>query len=195
MSPINLKESIWARVRSECSAEIHACLLAIKEHRDLIEEYTRRSLLPGQAEALLKKLSDDPLQDPTAERLEAHALILSKLRAVKENTTVQLNAKRAANIKFMEAEPAMVALEAAATASLDRQTAELVEAERVFFAGYGLPPEPTAVSRLAASLKEAIHNHSFTNGKAQVTGMGGGAGNYVPRLDISSLRMLFMDEA
>jgi hypothetical protein len=89
----------------------------------------------------------------------------------------------------------MVALEDAAAASLDRQITELVAAERAFFAGYGLPPEPTAVSRLAASLKEGIHNYSFANGKAQVTGMGGGAGNYVPRLDISSLRMLFMDEA
>ena len=192
---INLKESIWARVRSDCSAEIHACLLAIKEHQDLISQFTERSLLPGQADAMILKLSGDHLRDPSADRLVAHARILADLKAIAGSATVQHNARRAVNGKFLEAEPAMVALEKAVAESLDRQTAELVEAERVFFAGYGLPQEPTGVSRLAASLKEGIHNHSFTNGKAQVTGMGGGAGNYVPRLDISSLRMLFTDEA
>jgi hypothetical protein len=195
MSPIkNLTATIWTRVRSESAAEIADCSVALKEHRSLVEEYTRRSLLPGQAEAMLKKLSEESLQDPTAERLEAHALILSKLRAIAENLTVQGNARRAVNAKFMEAEPAILAMEKAVAASLDRQTAELVEAERAFFAGYGLPQEQTAVSRLAVSLKESIHNHSFTNGKSQIMGMGGGASDWVPRFDISSLRMLFADE-
>src|ERR1035437_3569196 len=76
MSPIkNLTATIWTRVRSESAAEIADCSVALKEHRSLVEEYTRRSLLPGQAEAMLKKLSEESLQDPTAERLEAHALI------------------------------------------------------------------------------------------------------------------------
>ena len=196
MSPItNLTAKIWTRVRSECAAEIAACCVAIKEHRSLVEEYTRRSLLPSQAEAMLKKLSEEPLNDATPDRLEAHALILSKLRAIAENLTVQGNARRAVNAKFMEAEPAILAMEKAVATSLDRQTAELVEAERAWFEQWGLPYEPTAVSRLAASLKDGIHNHSFTNGKSQIMGMGGGASDWVPRFDISTLRMLFADEA
>jgi hypothetical protein len=85
-------------------------------------------------------------------------------------------------------------MENAVAMSLDRQTAELVEAERTWFSQYGLPQEPTAVSRLAASLKDGTHNHPFTNGKNQIMGMGGGASDWVPRFDISSLRMLFADE-
>jgi len=193
MSTINLRENIWARVRSECAAEVRACALAIKEHHDLIEEYTRRSLLPGQATALLQKLSDEPLQDCTPERAEAHALILSKLRAIKENVTVQTNAQRAVNVKFMEAEPAILAMEKAVAQSLDRQTAELVEAERAFFAGYGLTHEQTAVSRLAESLKEIAHVSSFAHGKSQITGLGGALGAYIPRLTLGTLEILLSD--
>src|ERR1035441_1431733 len=64
---------------------------------------------------------------------------------------------------------------------LDRQTAELVEAERAWFEQWGVPHERTAVSGLAASLKDGIHNHSFSNGKNQIMGMGGGASDWAPR--------------
>ena len=63
--------------------------------------YERRGLLPGVAEALLKKLSEEPLNDATPDRLEVHALILSKLKAIAENLTVQGNARRVVNAKFM----------------------------------------------------------------------------------------------
>src|ERR1035437_9784124 len=167
MSPINLKESIWTRVRSECAAEITACYVALMEHGSLVEEYERLGLLPGVAAALLKKLSEEPLNDATPDRLEAHALILSKLRSIADSPSVQFNARRVLNAKFLAAGPAILAMENAVAMSLDRQTAELVEAERTWFAQYGLPQEPTAVSRLAAALKNGIHNYPFTNGKNQ----------------------------
>ena len=194
MSQTNLRETIWARVRVECSKEISACYSAIQAHRKLVDEMSTKSLLPGQAASMIEKLSRDQLPDPTAERLLAHARILADLRSISANPSVQFNARRAANLKFMVAEPAVLALEKAVADSLDRQIAELVKVEQSWFAQYGLPYEPTAVSRLAASLKEVIHVSSFARGRSQIMGLDGASGEYMPMLDIYGMQMLFAGE-
>src|ERR1035441_56379 len=117
MSPINLKESIWARVRSECSAEIAACSVAIKKHRELLDEYSRRSMMPGQAGAMVKYLSERALEDPNPERLQAHANILAGLQAVAQNQSVQFEACRAVNKLYIAVEGPVLALVQAATDS------------------------------------------------------------------------------
>lgn len=187
-NPINLRETIWARLRTECAAEIKACFLAIKGHQDVIDELTQRNLLPGQAEAMLKYLSENRLENPTPDRLEAHALILSKLKGIAQSPAVQFEAKRQANMKFLEVEPFIVAMESAVEASLDKQIAELVDAERAWFNNYGLPHEETAVSRMATTLKGMAGQHAYSAGKTQVEHA---AMDYVPRINVASFGELF----
>ncbi len=184
----NLRETIWARVRSECASEIRAAFDAIREHQDLISELTSRSLLPGQAEAMLKYLSGNPMENPTPDRIEAHAEILAKLKAVASNPSVQFEARRQANSKFLEVEPFLAAMETAAESSIDRQISELVKIETEFFSGYGFPWEETAISRLANSLKGQVRDHAYANGKIQVDRPGG---DYVPRIPVASFSELF----
>jgi hypothetical protein len=184
----NLRETIWARVRSECADEIRACHAAIQTHQDLVGELTRRSLLPGQAEAMLKHLSENAMDNPTPDRIEAHAEILAKLKAIASNPSVQFEAKRQANGKFLEVEPFIEAMEKAAEASLDRQISELQAVEAEFFSRYGLPPEETAVSRVAVALKGQVSGHAYAVGKDQVLRA---AMDYVPRINTASFAELF----
>jgi hypothetical protein len=184
----NLRESLWSRVRSECAPEIRAAFDAIKEHQGVIDELTRRSLLPGLAEAMLRHLSENPMENPTPERIEAHAEILAKLKAIASNPSVQFEARRQANLKYLTVEPFITAMETAVEASLDRQICELVKAETDFLADYGLPHEQTAISRLAISLKGQAGGHAYAGGKIQVDRA---AGDYVPRIPTASFADLF----
>lgn len=189
ISPItNLRETIFARVRSECAAEIQQAFHAIQSHQSVISDLSRRSLLPGQAEAMLKHLSENPMENPTPDRLEAHAEILGKLKAIASNQSVQFEAKRQANTKFLEVEPFIEAMERAVEASLDLQITELETAETEFFSRYGLPHDETAVSRLAKGLKGQIADHAYKAGKVQALK---GAMDYVPRISADSFRELF----
>ena len=188
MSPINLKESIWARVRSECAAEIDACSVAIKKHRELLDEYTRRSMMPGQAGAMVKHLSEKALENPNPEMLQAHANILAGLQAIAQNPSVQFEACRAVNKLYIAVEGPVLALVQAATDSLDKQIAELVEIERVFLAGYGFPHEASAISRLAVSLKASINSASFNHGMETI--LGHPTSDYAPQLNLGSLGIL-----
>ena len=187
MSPINLKESIWARVRSECSAEIAACSVAIKKHRELLDEYSRRSMMPGQAGAMVKHLSEKALENPNPEMLQAHANILAGLQAIAQNPSVQFEACRAVNKLYIAVEGPVLALVQAATDSLDKQIAELVEIERVFLAGYGFPHEASAISRLAVSLKASINSASFNHGMETI--LGHPTSDCAPQLNLGGLEI------
>jgi hypothetical protein len=188
MSP-NLKQTIMERVRRESGAELKSCLAAFASHASLMQELSARSLLPGTAKLVLEKMRAEPLPDASPENLLCHAKILADLQAVADNKTVQNEARRTANKKFLEVEPAVNALELAVTSSLERQTAEAVQAEREFFEGHGLPWEPTSLSKLPQSL--AVQSASFRSGKAQILALGGTG--YVPRLSMSDFGALVAD--
>jgi hypothetical protein len=87
----------------------------------------------------------------------------------------------------------MMAMQRAAASSLEKQIVELEGAEREFFAYFGLPREETSVTRLAASLKETLHNRSFESGKRTILDYP--SGDYIPRLNMSNLEVLFRDQA
>jgi hypothetical protein len=184
----NLREEILARIRAECDAQIQACRKAIQAHRSLVEEMSAKCLLPGEAARMLTHLSENPLSDPSPDRLQAHAEILSGLRAVAQNPSVSFEAARAVNRLYLEAEPAVTALALAAAQSLENQVAELIEVERVFLAGYGFPHEATAISRLAVSLTAGINSDAFTSGKQTIRNHP--TSETAPRLSLGTLTAL-----
>jgi hypothetical protein len=189
MSPTtNLKESIWQHVRSECGAEINACSEAVQKHEALREEYSRRSMLPGQAEAMVKHLSERALENPNPDMLQAHATILAGLQALAQNPSVQFEACRAVNKLYLAAEGPVLALVQAATTTLDKQISELAEVERSFLAGYGFPYEATAISRLAVSLKSAISADAFNRGKEAI--LNHPRAEVAPQINLASLQVL-----
>jgi hypothetical protein len=193
MSPTtNLKESIWKHVRSECGAEVQACSEAIKKHSDLLDEYSRRSMLPGQADAMVKHLSERALENPNPDMLQAHANVLAGLQAIAHNPSVQFEACRAVNKLYLAAEGPVLALVEAATAALDVQVAELAEVEKNFLAGFGFPYEATAISRLAASLKAGINADAFNRGKEAI--LNHPRAEVAPQINLANLRVLFEDE-
>jgi hypothetical protein len=184
----NLKETIWARVRSECADQIRACFQAIAAHQSILDELTSRSLLPGQALTVLKHLEENRLENPTPDRLLSHANIMANLKAIVSNPSVSDEARRQANAKFMEIEPFIAAMEKAVESSLDRQISELQAAESEFLSRYGLPHEETAVSRIAVALKGQVSNHGYAGGLRQAESF---IGDYVPRVNTTSFEPLF----
>jgi hypothetical protein len=188
----NLKEAIWAHVRSECGAEIQACSEAVQKHQELLGEYSRRSMLPGQAEAMVKHLSERALENPNPDMLQAHATVLAGLQAIANNPSVQFEACRAVNKLYLAAEGPVLALVEAATAMLEKQVAALVDAERTFLAGYGFPHEATAISRLAISLKADISAESFNHGKQAI--LNHPRSDCAPQLTLPSLQALLQGQ-
>jgi hypothetical protein len=190
MSPTtNLKESIWQHVRSKCSAEAQACSEAVQKHEALREEYSRRSMLPGQAEAMVKHLSQKALDNPAPDMLQAHANVLAGLQAISQNPSVQFEACRAVNRLYLAAEGPVLALVEAATAALGVKVAELAEVERNFLAGYGFPYEATAISRLAISLKASINSDAFNRGKEAI--LNHPRAEVAPQINLANLQVLF----
>jgi hypothetical protein len=179
------------RTRRECAAELRSCLAAFATHASLMQELSARSLLPGDAQRMLDKLRGEALHGASPEKLLCHAKILADLQAVADNQSVQDEARRTANRKFLEAEPAVDALEQAVASSLKRQTEEAIQAEREFFEAHGLPWEPTSLSKLPQSL--TVQSASFSGGKNQILGLGGAG--YVPRLSMADFGALVADEA
>ena len=184
----NLREEILARIRVECAGQIEACRKVIQAHRSLVEEMSAKCLLPGESARMLKHLSENPLSDPTTDRLLAHAEILSSLRAIAQNPSVSFEACRSVNKLYLEAEPAVNALVLAAIKSLDGQITELIRAETDWLASYGFPHEATAISRLAVSLKAAINCDAFTRGKQTI--FDHPTSETAPRLGLGTLEVL-----
>ena len=184
-----LRQTIIERTRRECASELKSCLAAFAAHASLMQELSTRNLLPGAARLMLDKLRGEALPAASPEKLLSHAKILADLQAVADNQTIQNEARKIVNTKFLEAEPAVNALELAAASSLKRQTEEAVLAEHEFFESHGLPWEPTSLSKLPQSL--AVQSASFRSGKAQILGLGGTG--YVPRLSMSDFGALVAD--
>src|ERR1039458_3624388 len=187
MSSTNLRATIFNRLRAECQAEIAACVLAVGEHRGLLDNLTSRSLLPGQADAMIKHLSENRMENPTPERLEAHAAILATLKGISQNREVQRQAAGAANQKYAAAEGPILPLVRAASDSIERQIAEIQAAELAFFSGFGVPGEQTSVSRTAISLKAILNSEAFAHGLEQINRPGS---EYMPAINLGGLQPL-----
>jgi hypothetical protein len=190
---LSLKQTIVERCRAECAQQIQSVVLAHKEYQELIGQYAKRALFPGDAERLLAHLREQPLSDNSPAGIEAHAETLGRLQAICSNPTLQTDALRAANSAFEKLKAPVLALEESAAASLGKQLAEIVEAERTFQAGYGLPYFETPVSRAVAALLAGIRNHSFAADREKITG--NPVLNPMSRFDLGGLQMLFSDEA
>jgi hypothetical protein len=186
--PINLRLAIWTRIRNECAAEISACFAAVKAHENVIADLSLRSLLPGQARVMLEHLTQNRLADPSPDKLEAHARILSGLQAIAANDSVQREARYQANDLFLKIGPPLLAMEDAACASIDRQISELEDAEREFFESYGLPREETALMLTAVAVKAALRENPYASGEAQINRPNV---DYVPRISIASFPEYF----
>jgi hypothetical protein len=187
MSSTNLRETMLARVRTECAAEVSATALAVKQHRELLEDLAARSLTPGSADLMIKHLSDNALENPTPERLEAHAAILATLKSISQNRDVQRQASATVNQKYAAAEGPILALVRAASDSLERQLAELQAAEQAFFAGFGLPAEQTSVSRAAISMRSIFNSEAFARGLDQINRPGS---DCTPTINVGGLEIL-----
>jgi hypothetical protein len=152
-----------------------------------------KCLLPGEAARMLTHLSENPLSDPSPEKLISHAEIMSGLRAIKENPSVSFEACRAVNQLYLQAEGPVMELVQAAGKSLEKQVAELVEVERAFFAAYGLPRAQTAISLTAIDLQSAINADAFTRGQESI--LGHPTSETAPQLNLGSLEILLQDQA
>jgi hypothetical protein len=143
---MSLKQTIINRCKADCSEKIQSCLLAVGQYQELLDQYTKRALLPGDAERLLVHLREQPLNDTSPSALEARAEGIARVQAIADSPTIQFNAKRCVDAAFTKLEAPLLELEAAAAKSLEKQLAELVEAERTFAAGYGLPHFNTPIT-------------------------------------------------
>jgi hypothetical protein len=190
---MSLKETIIERCKADCAEQIQSCLLAVGQYRELLAQYTKRALLPGEAERLLVHLREQPLSDNSPAALESHAEIIARVQAIVDSPTIQFNAKRCADAAFLKLAAPLLKLEEAAAASLEKQLAELVEAECNFAAGYGLPHFNTPITEAVKSLLAGIRNHSFAAGTEKVTG--NPILNPVSRLALGGLQVLFADES
>jgi hypothetical protein len=79
----------------------------------------------------------------------------------------------------------------AATASIDKQIVELIQAETDWLASYGFPREATAVTRLAVSLKAGINADAFNHGKEAI--LTHPRAEVTPQLTLANLQVLFQD--
>lgn len=192
-SPLSLREQIWSRVRLECADEIRAVFLAVAEHKTLHAELSTKCLLPNQAKEMLEiQERIFSAESPSAERLAFQNQVLSELKSIAQNPSVQFNAKRNANKLFLAAEPLWSALEVAAEKSLDSIISELVQKELEFFCSFGLPYEETSVKRIALQEKARIRNHPYAHGKKSIVDIP--AGDACPKFDMSGLKFLFLGQ-
>jgi hypothetical protein len=182
------KNTIIERCKAECAEEIQACLQAIEQYQELLADYTKRSLLPGDAKRLLGHLSEQQLSDNSPASLESHAEAIARVQAIVDSPTIQFNAKRCVEAAFANLRAPVLKVEEAAVASIQKQLAELIEAERAFAAGYGLPHFKTPVTDVAASLLASMRNHSFSADREKVTG--NTMLTPLSRLDLGGLQML-----
>ena len=143
----------------------------------------------GKRRKCLKSCNAPKERRPGLRRLLFHAQTLSNLRAISENPSVQHNAGRAVNAKFLAAEGIFQELEIAAEKSFDAQIAELGTAEREFFAGFGLPHETTAVTRIATEEKAKIRAPHYRKTKEMLLNSPGGG--VLAMLNVSGLSELF----
>ena len=191
--PAGLRAQLWGAARLECAAECAAVAAAIAEQQSLHKELSDKCLLYGQAREMLEAMRrTHGEENPTPERLLFHAQTLANLQAIEQNPSVQHNAGRAVNSKFLAAEGIFQELEIAAEKSFDAQIAELVTAERAFFAGFGLPHESTAISRIAAEERAKIRAPHYRRTKEMLLNSPGGG--VLAMLDISGLSELFQDQ-
>jgi hypothetical protein len=156
---MTLLEDIYIVVRAACAEQISAVAAVFKEHSDIIEDLSSRSLLPGQAAQMLKHLSEQHLDDPTPARLESHAAVLASLQAISGNPSVQFSARRAAKIVHDKAEGPLEALRQAVLAAIDREAEALRGQEEAFFSHYNLGWHETPVSRVAVDLRNKTAAH------------------------------------
>jgi hypothetical protein len=188
---MKLQESIYAAVRAECAAQISAVAAVLKEHNDLIEELSVKSLLPGQAAHMLRHLSEQHLEDSTPARLEAHAAILASLRAIDGNEAVQFEARRSAMIVYAKAEEPLEALRQAVLESIERQLTKLRSQEEAWFSGFGLGWEQTAVSCVAVQLRDNVASHPLWPLHLDKRMPENPRSGFVPRRNIAGVQWLF----
>jgi hypothetical protein len=191
MSP--LQKTIVERLKAECAEEIQSLSRAVGNYQELVAEYGRRALLPGNAQRLVAHLREHMPSDNSPAALEAHAAIIAKAQAIVDSPTLQFNAKRAVDAAFTQLEGPVLKLEAAATASLNKILAEMFAAETSFAAGYELPHFDTPITESVKSLLAEVRRHSFADTRKTITGSP--IIFPVSRLDLGGLQMLFVGGA
>ncbi len=184
---MSLKDTLVARITSDCSAEVSACRDAVAAYRKLHEELVATSVLPGYAARMIEYLRVTPLEDPTPARLLAHSGVMADLRAIVGNESVQRQAHKIACEQFCKIEAPMQALLLAAADSLDRAASELRAAEVEFFNRWGVSPERTAVSRTADDLRASINMQTVSTNIERMNGIGS---VWIPDANIYDLEFL-----
>ncbi len=148
--------SIIGRVKAGCVKEVAELKARCFEFSATREFLNLRGLLPGAAKREIDKVNSQIATAQNADEIQKLVDRKSQLVAVQSSYESQFTATRILNLQFMALKPTMVALEQAVEGLLSKQDAELVQAEKEFFATYGLPHQRTAVSNVVAEARTRI---------------------------------------
>ncbi len=152
--------AIFSEVKKECQPQVAELLAARDAYFEIYDDLSAKFLLPGAAARRLQQIESGIGGPLTPAELESQLHDKARLREISNDTSV--HAVRALNEAFSGIGGPLSKLESASEQAFARMETERRDAEAAFFAQYGLPTEPTAVSlsvnRARECLKDSLAN-------------------------------------
>lgn len=187
---MTLTEKIWNRTATEVKPELEKLVSAWLPHQLYWISVDEKFVTPGAARMQLELMNRAGTDGQSADDLVARADEMAALKRIADNPGVQDAARREVNRLFLNQRQAVDALAEAVEASLAEQAAELVAAEKAFFATYGVAPEPTAVSKTVVQIRAsfALNIATLHNGCKTIESSPGGS--HMPSLELETFAPL-----